>query len=73
VILIVKSHSGLSRCVAFFTLAGCLSALAGCGQQGPLYLPDAKIGPHGKPETTSKGKVPTLPPAVTPPVSPYIP
>ena len=61
-ILIVKSLSGLSRSIAFFTLAGCLSVLAGCGQQGPLYLPDTKIGPHGKPEVKSTGKVPQLPP-----------
>jgi predicted small lipoprotein YifL len=62
VILIVKSHSGLSRGLAFLTLASCLCTLAGCGQQGPLYLPDAQM-PHGKTAIKSKGKTPTLPPA----------
>jgi predicted small lipoprotein YifL len=73
VILIVKSHSGLLRCVAFFILAGCMGALTGCGQQGPLYLPDAKPGAHGKPAGKQGGKVPTLPPPVAAPAAPVAP
>jgi len=61
VILIVKSRPGLSRCLALVALAGSLGMLAGCGQQGPLYLPDAKM-PHGKAATKAKRKTPALPP-----------
>jgi len=48
VILIVKSHSGLSRIAAFLAAligAACLSLLAGCGQKGPLYLPGTPAKP----------------------------
>jgi predicted small lipoprotein YifL len=62
VILIVKSRSGLSRRFVFFALASCVCALSACGQQGPLYLPDAQM-PHGKAAIKSKGKTPSLPPA----------
>jgi predicted small lipoprotein YifL len=57
VILIVKSHSGLSRIAAFFTLVvsiACIGALAGCGQQGPLYMPDRPLDAHGKPKKAVK-------------------
>jgi predicted small lipoprotein YifL len=60
-------------------LAATFGALAGCGQQGPLYLPDAAM-PHGK-AVKAKGETPALPPAsATPdqserisPVTPSIP
>lgn len=57
-ILIVKSRSGLPRPVAFFTLIAslaCALALAGCGQQGPLYMPDQPLDSHGKPIKRAKG------------------
>ena len=60
-ILIVKSHSGLSRRLAFSALAICVCALSACGQQGPLYLPDTQM-PHGKAAKRTKG-APGLPPA----------
>jgi predicted small lipoprotein YifL len=47
VILIVKSHSGMLRFSPFsaFVFATlCLTALSGCGQKGPLYMPQ-----QGKP------------------------
>jgi predicted small lipoprotein YifL len=41
VILIVKSHSGLSRTPFLTALLGaaCLALLGGCGQKGPLFMP----------------------------------
>ncbi|WP_353152199.1 lipoprotein [Herminiimonas fonticola] len=56
----MKSHSGLSRFVAFFaTLAGalCISLLAGCGQKGPLYMPQGQQG-YGLPPVQSTGTAP---------------
>ncbi|MFJ7567442.1 lipoprotein [Herminiimonas sp. NPDC097707] len=64
----MKSHSGLSRFVAFFpTFAGiaCISLLAGCGQKGPLYLPGSK-----PPTGQSRKAAPVLPPATTPAPAP---
>ncbi|MES2025396.1 MAG: lipoprotein [Pseudomonadota bacterium] len=60
----MKSHSGLSRFVAFlYTLAGiaCISLLAGCGQKGPLYMPGSK-----PPSGQTRKAAPVMPPATTP-------
>jgi predicted small lipoprotein YifL len=50
-------------------LAAGVCALSACGQQGPLYLPDAKM-PHGKAVVKSQGKTPALPPASAEPAEP---
>ncbi|WP_076593063.1 LPS translocon maturation chaperone LptM [Herminiimonas arsenitoxidans] len=63
----MKSHSGLSRFVAFlYTLAGiaCISLLAGCGQQGPLYMPGSK-----PPSGQTRKAAPVMPPATTTPAA----
>jgi len=54
----VKPRSGLACRVLLLSL---IATLAACGQQGPLYLPDAQM-PRGKAAKRTKG-VPKLPPA----------
>ncbi|CAL63237.1 Conserved hypothetical protein; putative exported protein [Herminiimonas arsenicoxydans] len=62
----------MSRFVAFFApLAGalCISLLAGCGQKGPLYMPQGQQG-YGLPPAPSTVTVPaSTAPASTVPAS----
>ena len=49
--------------IATAILAAALSQLGGCGQTGPLYLPETKEpkgGPEVQSETTDPGQIPPL-------------
>jgi predicted small lipoprotein YifL len=60
VILIVKSHLGLSRLGAFPIAAALVTLLVGCGQRGPLYLPSKPDAVKASPQPAPTGaKVPT--------------
>jgi predicted small lipoprotein YifL len=51
------------QAIATAILAAALSQLGGCGQTGPLYLPEAKEpsgGPEVQSETTDPGQIPPL-------------
>jgi len=60
VILIVKSPTALFPAAALLALAA--SALTGCGQTGPLYMPT----PPAKPANATLGATPLATPAPAP-------
>jgi len=72
VILIVKSFLCLPRISAFFTLlfgALCVSLLAGCGQKGPLYMPQGEKGYQTTTVQTTGNSTTVSLPVNTPPAS----